>query len=140
MVLFPFVFHIIFSISVLYSALLSNLFCSKTLLLWITSASIHNIPYSISVLILFFLTILFVSICLQFYPHYPHSYPQLCCHAVNNFHFINFINQLPFKTCRMPKKGDVLPEKFLYATEMRPWTIIEAVAEIIVRLGAHRSS
>ena len=28
----------------------------------------------------------------------------------------------------------------LYATEMRPWQIIEAIAEIIWRLGAHRSS
>ena len=32
------------------------------------------------------------------------------------------------------------PEKFLYATERRPWQIIEAFAEIICRLGAHRSS
>ena len=28
----------------------------------------------------------------------------------------------------------------LYATEMRPWMILEAFAERIVRLGAHRSS
>ena len=28
----------------------------------------------------------------------------------------------------------------LYATEMRPWLILEAVAERISRLGAHRSS
>ena len=29
---------------------------------------------------------------------------------------------------------------FLYATEMRPWLILEAFAERISRLGAHRSS
>ena len=28
---------------------------------------------------------------------------------------------------------------FLYATEMRPWLILEAFAERISRLGAHRS-
>ena len=28
----------------------------------------------------------------------------------------------------------------LYATEMRPWLILEAVAERISRLGAHRSA
>ena len=48
-------------------------------------------------------------------------------------------SQLPNKAfgCR---KGAVPPPKVLYATERRPWAIIEAVAEIIARSGASRSS
>ena len=38
------------------------------------------------------------------------------------------------------KRERYFRRNFLYATEMRPWLILEAFAERISRLGAHRSS
>ena len=70
--------------------------------------------------------------------------------------FLNLVPEVKIagklvSTCRYPSDA-ALPissdaerlvrarRNILYATEMRPWMILEAFAERIVRLGAHRSS
>lgn len=123
MVLFP-LFFCIFSYDSPCTALTHRSLYSKRFCPWITSFFLSNIQHSISILHHFFLTISPIFTSLQFYPHYPHSYPHFNYYTVNNFHFINFIAtfipsfpiiykeaarkapnpQLPFKNLRMPKR------------------------------------
>lgn len=90
MVLFPLFFHI-FSYDSPCTALTHRSFAFKSFCPWITSFFLSKIQHSISILHYFFLTILPIFSSLQFYPHYPHSYPHFNYYTVNNFHFINFI-------------------------------------------------
>ena len=124
MVLFPLFFRIIFHMIVLALLWHIALLHSKRFCPWIISFFLSNIQHSISILHHFFLTISPIFSSLQFYPHYPHSYPHFNYYTVNNSPFINFIAtfipsfpiiykkttrkapypQLPFKNLRMPKR------------------------------------
>ena len=86
-----FIFSYYFSYDSPCTALTHRSLHSKRFCPWITSFFLSNIQHSISILHHFFLTISPIFISLQFYPHYPHSYPHFNYYTVNNFHFINFI-------------------------------------------------